>query len=143
MPEAVGPEHAAHRSMAILYGTETGNSEEIAGELSKMAERLHFETVLDEMNSFSLVRIVSDPSTDWRLTCMPEGSPTVHPRRLRHVDHRTGGHAKGRIGAVEESVTAETTPGLSRLHEVHHLRSRRQLVSEVRVFLSLLYIPPD
>lgn len=118
MPEAVGPEHAAHRSMAILYGTETGNSEEIAGELSKMAERLHFETVLDEMNSFSLVRIVSRrisrlETTDWRLTCMPERSSTVHPRRLRHLDHRPGGHAQGRIRAMEESVTAEATTRLS------------------------------
>lgn len=56
MPEAVGTEQLADRSMAILYGTETGNSQEIARELGKMAERLHFETVIDEMNSFSLVR---------------------------------------------------------------------------------------
>lgn len=43
------------RSMAILYGTETGNSEDIAHELGDMAERLHFQTTVDEMNSFSLV----------------------------------------------------------------------------------------
>ena len=43
------------RSMAILYGTETGNSEDIAHELADMAERLHFQTTVDEMNSFSLV----------------------------------------------------------------------------------------
>jgi sulfite reductase alpha subunit-like flavoprotein len=44
------------RSMAILYGTETGNSEDIAHELGDMAERLHFQTTVDEMNSFTLVR---------------------------------------------------------------------------------------
>lgn len=43
------------RSMAILYGTETGNSEDIARELGDMAERLHFQTIVDEMNSFNLV----------------------------------------------------------------------------------------
>ncbi|KAB5577795.1 hypothetical protein GE09DRAFT_532223 [Coniochaeta sp. 2T2.1] len=42
------------RSMAILYGTETGNSEDIAHELGDMAERLHFQTTVDEMNNFSL-----------------------------------------------------------------------------------------
>ncbi|KAH8911329.1 riboflavin synthase domain-like protein [Coniochaeta sp. PMI_546] len=42
------------RSMAILYGTETGNSEDIARELGDMAERLHFQTIVDEMNSFNL-----------------------------------------------------------------------------------------
>ena len=43
------------RSMVILYGTETGNSEDIAHELGDMAERLHFRTTVDEMNNFSLV----------------------------------------------------------------------------------------
>jgi flavodoxin len=41
--------------MAILYGTETGNSEEIAKELGDIAERLHFRTIVDEMNNFTLV----------------------------------------------------------------------------------------
>ena len=44
------------RDMIILYGSETGNSEEIAMELAKMAERLHFNTVVDEMDGFKLVR---------------------------------------------------------------------------------------
>lgn len=43
------------RTMAILYGSETGGGEEIAGELGKMAERLHFQTVVDEMDNFKLV----------------------------------------------------------------------------------------
>lgn len=46
------------RRMAILYGTETGNSEDIAHELGDMAERLHFQTAVDEMNSFSLVCVI-------------------------------------------------------------------------------------
>lgn len=46
------------RRMAILYGTETGNSEDIAHELGDMAERLHFQTTVDEMNSFNLVCFV-------------------------------------------------------------------------------------
>jgi flavodoxin len=41
--------------MAILYGTETGNSEEIAEELGEMAERLRFDTVVATMNSLTLV----------------------------------------------------------------------------------------
>ena len=44
------------RDMIILYGSETGNSEEIAMELAKMAERLHFNTVVGEMDGFKLVR---------------------------------------------------------------------------------------
>lgn len=43
------------RSIVILFGSETGNSEEIATELGKMAQRLHFQTVVDEMDNFKLV----------------------------------------------------------------------------------------
>lgn len=43
------------RSMAVLYGSETGTAEDIAGELGKSAERLHFRTTVDEMDSFKLV----------------------------------------------------------------------------------------
>jgi len=42
------------RTMAILYGSETGNAEEVAKELGKMAERLHFQTSVGEMDSFKL-----------------------------------------------------------------------------------------
>ncbi|KAK0745081.1 hypothetical protein B0T21DRAFT_381147 [Apiosordaria backusii] len=40
--------------MAILYGSETGNAEEIAIELEDMARRLHYQTKMDEMDSFKL-----------------------------------------------------------------------------------------
>lgn len=49
------------RSVAILYGTETGNSEDIAYDLGDMAERLHFQTTVDEMNSFTLVGAIEAP----------------------------------------------------------------------------------
>ena len=44
------------RNILILYGSETGNGEEIAMELAKMTERLHFNTIVDEMDGFKLVR---------------------------------------------------------------------------------------
>jgi sulfite reductase alpha subunit-like flavoprotein len=44
------------RSMAVLYGSEAGSAEDIAVELGDMAERLHFQTTVDEMDSFKLVR---------------------------------------------------------------------------------------
>ncbi|GAB1319091.1 NAPDH-dependent diflavin reductase [Madurella fahalii] len=46
------------RSMVVLYGTETGNAEEIAVELGQMAERLRFETTVDEMDSFKLADLL-------------------------------------------------------------------------------------
>lgn len=43
------------RSVLVLYGSETGNSQDVAEELGKMAQRLHFKTKVEEMNSLSLV----------------------------------------------------------------------------------------
>ncbi|KAK3400087.1 hypothetical protein B0T20DRAFT_176265 [Sordaria brevicollis] len=46
------------RNIIILYGSETGNGEEIAMELAKMAERLHFNTIVDEMDGFKLTDLL-------------------------------------------------------------------------------------
>ena len=45
------------RTVAILYGTETGNSQDLAEELGSVAERLHFTTIVSEMNNFQPVGI--------------------------------------------------------------------------------------
>ncbi|KAK4166793.1 NADPH-dependent diflavin oxidoreductase 1 [Cladorrhinum sp. PSN259] len=60
MAEPDGPAQVAHpvviqdRSMLVLYGSETGNSQDIAIELGQIAQRLHFQTTVDEMDSFKL-----------------------------------------------------------------------------------------
>lgn len=43
------------RSILILYGSETGNSQDMAEELGKSAQRLHFKPVVEDMNSIQLV----------------------------------------------------------------------------------------
>ncbi|KAH6677583.1 hypothetical protein B0J14DRAFT_615726 [Halenospora varia] len=49
MAEAIqGQRH--ERSALILYGSETGNSQDVAEELGRMAERLHFVTRVSEMD---------------------------------------------------------------------------------------------
>lgn len=45
------------RSMLILYGSETGNSQDIAEEIGRDAQRLHFKTKVDEMNGAQLVSL--------------------------------------------------------------------------------------
>ncbi len=44
-------------SVLILYGSETGMAENGAVELGSMIQRLRFDTVVDEMDSFKLVGI--------------------------------------------------------------------------------------
>jgi len=45
------------RSILVLYGTETGNSKEIADHLGRMCQRLRFPTLVEEMDDVKLVRL--------------------------------------------------------------------------------------
>lgn len=45
------------RSLLVLYGTETGHSKEIAEEIVEAAERLRFQTSIEQMNDVSLVSL--------------------------------------------------------------------------------------
>jgi len=44
------------RTALILYGSETGNSQELADELGALVERLHFTTRVSELNAIKPVR---------------------------------------------------------------------------------------
>ncbi|KAL4807766.1 NADPH-dependent diflavin oxidoreductase 1 [Aspergillus unguis] len=43
---------SAKRSALVLYGSETGNAQDVAEEVGAMAERLHFTTQVSELNHF-------------------------------------------------------------------------------------------
>lgn len=44
-----------NRSLLVLYGSETGHSQEIAEEIGETAERLRFQTSVEPMDDVSLV----------------------------------------------------------------------------------------
>jgi sulfite reductase alpha subunit-like flavoprotein len=48
-------EVAENRSLLVLYGTETGKSQEIAHEIGRAAEGLRFQTQVEEMNDVAMV----------------------------------------------------------------------------------------
>jgi flavodoxin len=43
------------RRALVLYGSETGNAQDVAEEMGRIAERLRFDTEVAEMNAVSLV----------------------------------------------------------------------------------------
>jgi sulfite reductase alpha subunit-like flavoprotein len=57
--DGAGPDPAAKpdRTMLVLYGSETGNSQEIAEDIDRIAQKLRFKSTLAEMNSVQPVRI--------------------------------------------------------------------------------------
>jgi len=54
-------------SILVLYGSETGNSQDIAEEIGRSAERFRFETSVEELDAVQLVCFDTNPL-----------SPTVH-----------------------------------------------------------------
>ena len=44
-----------NKSVHVLYGSETGNAQDMAEELGRMCSRLHFTTQVEAMNSVDLV----------------------------------------------------------------------------------------
>lgn len=43
------------RRALVVYGSETGNAQDVAEEMGRVAERLRFETEVAELNAISLV----------------------------------------------------------------------------------------
>ncbi len=43
------------RRALVLYGSETGNAQDVAEEMARLAERLRFDTDVAELNAVSLV----------------------------------------------------------------------------------------
>ena len=43
------------RKALVLYGSETGNAEDIADEMGRMTERLHFSTDVISLNAVEIV----------------------------------------------------------------------------------------
>jgi flavodoxin len=43
------------RRALVVYGSETGNAQDVAEEMGRIAERLRFETEVAELNAITLV----------------------------------------------------------------------------------------
>ncbi|KAI0387795.1 riboflavin synthase domain-like protein [Hypomontagnella monticulosa] len=61
------------RRMLILYGSETGNGQDLAGDLEQLAERLHFKTVVCEMNDVELNVLLQYPLIIFVLSTTGQG----------------------------------------------------------------------
>ncbi len=65
------------RTALILYGSETGNAQDVAEELGRLVERLHFLTRVSDMNSVDLVWITL-VSCSLSLLCLLTISDALH-----------------------------------------------------------------
>lgn len=74
--DGAGEEVLENRSLLVLYGTETGKSQEIAQEIGRAAEGLRFQTQVEEMNDVPLVSPATNHPAQHHTT--PERHQTGH-----------------------------------------------------------------
>ncbi|KAI1824184.1 riboflavin synthase domain-like protein [Xylaria intraflava] len=70
------------RRMLILYGSETGNSEEAAGDIERMARRLHFKTLLEEMDDAELSDLLQYPLVIFVISTTGQGDLPKNARKF-------------------------------------------------------------
>lgn len=84
-----------NRTALILYGSETGNSQDVAEELGRVAERLLFKTRVTEMDLVAIVRIMkisicSSPMLQYIHAYHIERVIKLRCRRFFNLYHRPG-----------------------------------------------------
>jgi hypothetical protein len=79
------------RTALVLYGSETGNSQDAAEDLGRVVQRLHFVTRVREMDQVDLVcpPLFLAPKASLLMIVAIEISPAAHDSHLCSRDYRT------------------------------------------------------
>ncbi|KAI0111329.1 riboflavin synthase domain-like protein [Daldinia grandis] len=71
-----------NRRILILYGSETGNSQDLAGDIERLAERLHFNTHVREMNDVELNALLQYPLIIFIVSTTGQGEVPKNARKF-------------------------------------------------------------
>lgn len=121
------------RTALILYGTETGNSQDVAEQLGCVFERLHFVTSVSEMDEVEIVRQpMSQPRTEQCThLCIIECALEVHSCHFCDLNYRTRRVSKKLKEVLEGTSEEAFASKLPWSRGFHHLWSRRQFLFKV------------
>ncbi|KAK8042761.1 hypothetical protein PG994_013244 [Apiospora phragmitis] len=70
------------RKILILYGSETGNSQDVAEDIERLARRLHFETELEEMNAIRPKTLTEYPLVIFVISTTGQGELPKNAQQL-------------------------------------------------------------
>lgn len=114
------------RTVLILFGSETGNAQDMAEETGRVCQRLHFKSRVEELNNVDLVRPSSAFSKpNLQLTRITEYPPSIHLCYFCLVNYRPGGHATQFPPVLEKASTQTTSSRLLEQRQVHHVWTGR------------------
>ncbi|KAI0598341.1 riboflavin synthase domain-like protein [Biscogniauxia sp. FL1348] len=71
-----------NRQILILYGSETGNSQDTAGDLGRLAERLRFRTLVCEMSDIELSELLRYPLVIFVISTTGQGEIPQNARKF-------------------------------------------------------------
>jgi len=76
------PDTAFSRTALVLYGTETGNAQDIAYELAQCLERLHFVTVSGELDAIPLQDLIRHDLVVFAVSTTGQGDFPLNARKF-------------------------------------------------------------
>ena len=125
----IGQRH--DRSALVLYGSQTGNSQDVAEQLGRVAERLHFVTRVSEMDLVEIVcSSLQSPAVQYTCSCtLLTQKITGHPLKTHCCDFRNLDNWARRIPEECEEVLEKSSQkafafDISGSRVFHHIRSR-------------------
>lgn len=96
----MGDAHNLRRAL-VLYGSETGNAQDVAEEMGRLAERLRFDTEVAELNAVSLVCQAQQEPARAAVDLHAEAIAAARRRSDLHIHHRPGRSATEQPGLLE------------------------------------------
>lgn len=112
------------RTALVLYGSETGNSQDVAEDLGRMAERLHFVTRVTAVDHVEIVRrpqFLEKPTSSCNRTL--EYSLSIYPGHICRFNNWTRRVPEKCQKILEKSFEEAFASRLFESREVHNFRS--------------------
>jgi hypothetical protein len=117
-------ETGSTRSALILYGSETGNAQEVAEELGRTAERLHFVTHVKECNGVKAVSGVPPICCQISTDDIQGQSGLTFTRYICRINFRPRRLSAECACFLEDTSTEKTPRNFSQRRQIHAVWAR-------------------
>ena len=121
---SIFPGQPHDRSALVLYGSETGNSQDVAEELGRLAERVRFVARVSEMDAVEMVCRLKSPDPGLApvlISSATEFAIKIYGCHLRNLNNGSRRVPEECACIVEKSVAEAFASWMSRSRVVYHI----------------------